>query len=111
MATAVLVFKDGMAEARRLRSAEETAKQQAVAEQKALLRQMADGFEAKIGRLIGVLSSGSAALEGTAQSMTGAAQHGNQRAATVASAAQQASVGLQTVASAADELTASTRRR
>ena len=107
MATAVLVFKDGMAEADRLRSTQEAAKQQAAAEQKALLRRMADEFEAKIGHLIGVLSGGSAALETTAQSMTGAAQHGNRQAMSVASAAEKASVGLQTVASAADQLTAS----
>ncbi|HVC61675.1 MAG TPA: methyl-accepting chemotaxis protein [Acetobacteraceae bacterium] len=107
MAAAVLVFKNGMTETERLRAAQETAKLQAAAEQKAAVNRLADGFESKIGRLVGMLSSGSAALEATAQSMTGTANQSNQQAAAVASAAEEASTGLQTVASAAEELTAS----
>jgi len=107
MAAAVLVFKQGMAETEHLRAAQEAAKQQAAALQKTALGQLADGFESKIGRLVGMLSSGSAALEATAKSMTGTAKQSNQQAAAVASAADEASTGLQTVASAAEELTAS----
>ncbi len=107
MAAAVLVFKDSMTETERLRAAQEAAKRQAAAEQKAALNRMADGFESKIGRLVGMLSSGSTELEATAQSMTGTANQSNQQAAAVASAAEEASTGLQTVASAAEELTAS----
>jgi methyl-accepting chemotaxis protein len=107
MAASVLVFKNGMAETERLRAEQEAAKLRAAAEQKAALNQLADGFESKIGRLVGMLSSGSTALEATAQSMTGSANQSNQQAAEVASAAEAASNGLQTVASAAEELTAS----
>jgi len=107
MASSVVVFKDGMAEAERLRAAQEEVKRQAASEQKAALNRMADGFESKIGRLVGVLSKGSTALESTAQSMTSTAQQSNQQAGTVASAAEKASNGLQTVASAAEELSAS----
>ena len=107
MAGAVLVFKDGMTETERLRATQDAVKRQATGEQKAALNRMADGFESKVGRLVGVLSSGSTALEATARSMTGTAQQSNQQATAVASAAEQASSGLQTVASAAEELTAS----
>jgi methyl-accepting chemotaxis protein len=107
MATAVLVFKNGMADSERLRAEQEAAKLRTATEQKAALNKLADGFETKIGRLVGMLSSGSTALEATAQSMNGSANQSNQQASAVASAAEDASTGLQTVASAAEELTAS----
>jgi methyl-accepting chemotaxis protein len=107
MAAAVLVFKNHMTETGRLRAAQETAKHQAAAEQKAALNQMVDGFESKVGRLVGMLSSGSTALEATARSLTATADQSNRQAAAVASAAEQASTGLHTVASASEELTAS----
>lgn len=107
MAGAVLVFKDGMAEAERLRAAQDDAKRRAAAEQKTALNRMADGFEGQIGHLVGMLSSSSTALSTTAQAMTHTAAQSNQQAAAVASAAEEASVGLQSVSSAADQLTAS----
>ena len=107
MAATVLVFKDHMAETTRLRTEEEMIKRQAAADQKAALHEMADGFESKVGHLVGALSSASTELEATAQSMTGTANQSNQQATAVAAAAEQASTGMQTVASAAEELTAS----
>jgi methyl-accepting chemotaxis protein len=107
MAATVLVFKDSMTETERLRSAQDAAKIQAAAEKKAALNSMADGFEAKIGGLVVMLSSGSTELEATAQSLTSTANAGNRQATVVASAAEQASTGLQTVASATEQLTAS----
>ena len=107
MAATVVVFKDNMAETQRLRAEEETTKRQAAADQKAALLEMADGFESKVGHLVGALSSASTELEATAQSMTGTANQSNQQATAVAAAAEQASTGMQTVASAAEELTAS----
>jgi methyl-accepting chemotaxis protein len=107
MASAVLVFKDSMSEAERLRMSHEAVKTKAAADHKAALNRMADGFEDKVGHLVGQLSSASTELEATARSMTNTADRSNQQATTVASAAEEASVGLQTVASAADQLTAS----
>ncbi len=107
MASAVQVFKASMAETERLRTEQEDLQRQAAEEQKAALNRMADGFESKIGRLVGVLSKSSAALESTAQSMTGTADESKQQSGAVATAAEKASTGLQTVASAAEELTAS----
>ncbi len=107
MAAAVLVFKDSMTETERLRTAQELAKQQAAAEQKAALARMADAFESRIGGLVGKLSSGSTTLKSTAQSLTATAGDGNRQAAAVAAAAEEASTGLHSVASASEELTAS----
>jgi methyl-accepting chemotaxis protein len=107
MAQAVMVFKDSMIETERLRTLQEQVKARAAAEQKSILNRMADGFEGKIGHLIGILSSAATELKSTAESMTSTASQSNQQAATVASAAAEASSGLQSVASASDELTAS----
>jgi methyl-accepting chemotaxis protein len=107
MAQTVLVFRNGMNEAERFRAEQEAAKHRAADEQKVALRRMADDFESKVGRLVGMLSSGAAALETTARTLTGTANQGNQQATGVASAAEQASAGLQSVASSSEELTAS----
>jgi methyl-accepting chemotaxis protein len=107
MAAAVQVFKGSMAETERLRSEQEKVKLEAAAEQKAALGRMADGFESKIGNLVGVLSKSSAALESTARSMTDTARESNEQAGSVSTAAEKASTGLQTVTAAAEQLTSS----
>jgi methyl-accepting chemotaxis protein len=107
MASAVLAFKDGMTEAERLRSEQETTKLRAATERTTVLNRMADSFRSQIGRLVETLSANSTALEATARSVTGTANQSNQQAATIAAAAEEASSGLHTVASAAEELTAS----
>lgn len=107
MAAAVLVFKDSMTEAQRLRAAQDEVKALSAAEQKATLNRLANSFEGKVGHLVGMLSTASTELEATAQSMTNTAKRSHHQAATVASAAEQATNGLQTVASAAEELAAS----
>ncbi|MFL5282500.1 MAG: HAMP domain-containing protein, partial [Rhodopila sp.] len=107
MAAAVLVFKDSMSEAERLRAEQEADKARAAAERTAVLNRMADTFEGQIGHLVEALSAASTGLATTARSVTGTANQSNQQAATVAAAAEEASTGLHTVAAAAEELTAS----
>jgi len=107
MAKAVLVFQNNMTETERLRHAQEAAKGQAAADQRAALIQLADAFESTVGGLVETLTASSTNLEVTARSMTDTAALNNRQAVTVASAADEASAGLQTVASAAEELSAS----
>jgi methyl-accepting chemotaxis protein len=107
MAATVLLFRDHMNEADRLRSVNEAAKTHAAMEQKDALGRMADHFESTIGHLVGRLSSESAALEGTAQSLAASASQGTEQAAAVSAAAEEAGTGLGTVASASEELSAS----
>jgi methyl-accepting chemotaxis protein len=107
MAGAVLIFRDGMVEAGRLRAEQEGAKQRAAAEQRTVLNRMADSFESQVGRLVGILSASSTELEATARSMTSTADLSKQQSIAVAGAAEEASTGLQTVAAAAEELSAS----
>jgi methyl-accepting chemotaxis protein len=107
MATAVAVFRDGMAEADQLLAEQERLKQEAAAAQKAARNRTADGFEQSVGGLIGMMSSAATELQATAQAMTATAAETNRQAASVAEAAGQASAGVQTVAASAEELTAS----
>ena len=107
MAGAVQVFKEGMIRADQLSIEQDTLKVTAAADQKAAMNQTADAFEAKVGSLVSMLSSGATELQATAQSMASTAVQTNQQATTVAAAAEEASAGVQTVAAAAEELTAS----
>ncbi|MDR3536193.1 MAG: HAMP domain-containing methyl-accepting chemotaxis protein [Acetobacteraceae bacterium] len=106
MAAAVQVFKDSMITADRLsdeRKAERAGREQRAARLEELVR----AFEAKVGGLVGMLSSGATELQATAQSMSATATQTNQQATTVAAAAEETNAGIRTVAAAAHELTAS----
>lgn len=107
MAQAVQVFKDNMILTSRLTDEQAAMKAEAAATRRAAIAATADTFEAKIGGLVGLLSSAATELEHTARAMSGTASDTNGRAATVAHAAESASHGVNTVAAAAEQLSAS----
>ena len=107
MAAAVQVFKENMILAERHTAEQEGTKAAAAAAQKTAMTRTADGFQAKVGNLVAMLSAGATELEATARSMSGTATNANGQASRVAAAAEEASSGVETVASAAEELTAS----
>ena len=104
MASALQVFKDNLIRSRALE--EETAQARLAAEEqrKAGMRQMADGFEAAVGGIIGMVSSSATELQATAQTMTATATETASQSTTVAAAAEQAGSNVNTVAAAAEEL-------
>ncbi len=106
MAAAVQVFKDNMIKAERL-AAEKQAENDVKMRRAQLLDQLTHTFQAKVGELVGGLSSASSAMESTAQSMTSTAAATNSQAAVVAAASEQTSTNVQSVASATEELTSS----
>jgi methyl-accepting chemotaxis protein len=107
MAAAVQVFKENMILAQRLATEQEGTKAAASAAQREAMNRTADGFEAKVGNLVSMLSAGATELEATARSMSGTASQANGRATKVAAAAEEAGSGVEAVASAAEQLTAS----
>ncbi len=107
MAEAVAVFKDGMAEADRLRRQQETDRLAAEGERRRLATSLADAFEANVRGVVDAVSTAAEDMKTTAQSMTVTAEHTRAQAMTVGSASHQASANVQTVASAAEELSAS----
>src|SRR6202171_1472386 len=106
MAAAVGVFKDNMIKADRL-AAEKEAENEVKMRRARVLDELARVFEAKVGELVGGLSSASAVMEDTGQSMSSTAGATNRQAGVVAAASEQTSANVQTVASATEELTTS----
>jgi methyl-accepting chemotaxis protein len=93
--------------ARSLQADQIASKQRSEDEKRQAVIAMADRFDASVGKLVGLMASGSHELETTAKSMTGTAERTNERAALVGSAAGEASTRVQTVAAAAEELSSS----
>jgi methyl-accepting chemotaxis protein len=106
MAAAVRVFRDNIIKADAL-TAEKEAENEVRIRRARLLDQLTHAFETKVAELIGGLSSASATMETTAQSLSSTASSANRQAAVVAEASQQTAVNVQTVASATEELTSS----
>ncbi|MEE7493851.1 methyl-accepting chemotaxis protein [Methylobacterium oryzae] len=104
MAAAVQVFKDNLIRTRRLEAETAQARLAAEEQRKAGMRQMADGFEAAVGGIIGTVSSSATELQATAQQMTATAQETASQSTTVAAAAEEAASNVSTVAAAAEEL-------
>ena len=104
MAAAAQVFKDNLIRTQALEAETAQARLAAEAQRKAGMRQMADGFEAAVGSIIGLVSASAAKLQATAQTMTATATETASQSMTVAAAAEEASSNVNTVAAAAEEL-------
>ncbi len=107
MARAVEVFRGGLIERERLVAEQEQNKIRAEADRRADLRRMADGFDAEVGGLVGLIAAASTQMEATARSMSGTAGQTHAKASAANAAAEMAGAGVRTVAVAAEELTAS----
>jgi methyl-accepting chemotaxis protein len=107
IADAVQVFKDGLIRMRALEEETVLARASAEAQRKAAMREMADGFEAAVGGIIGMVTSSATELQATAQGMAGTATQTANQSTTVAAAAEEAASNVNTVAAAAEELGAS----
>ena len=107
MAETLEMLRQTARTARALEAEQIASKQQAESEKREALIALANRFDASVGRLVGMMASGSTELESTAQSMTGTAERTNQKATIVSTAATEASNRVQTVAAAAEELSSS----
>jgi methyl-accepting chemotaxis protein len=107
MAETLEVLRQTSLTARSLEAEQVAGKARSEQEKRTALIALADRFDASVGQLVGLMASGSSELETTAKSMTGTAEHTNQRAGVVSSAATDASGRVQTVAAAAEELSTS----
>lgn len=107
MAETLEMLRQTAMTARSLQADQVASKQRSEDEKRQAVIAMADRFDASVGKLVGLMASGSHELETTAKSMTGTAERTNERAALVGSAAGEASTRVQTVAAAAEELSSS----
>jgi methyl-accepting chemotaxis protein len=107
MAQSIEIFKQNAIEVQKMEADKAAQEERIAAEKKAAMNAMADDFENRVSAIVETVSSSSAQLTSTAQSMTKAADDANQQTTTVAAASEEASTNVQTVASAAEELSAS----
>jgi methyl-accepting chemotaxis protein len=107
MAETLEMLRQTALTARTLEAKQIATKQQGEQEKREAPIALADRFDTSVGRLVGMMASGSTELEATAQSMTGTAERTNHQATVVSSAAAEASSRVQTVATAAEELSTS----
>jgi len=107
MASAVQIFKDNALEMDRMRAEQEKTAQQAAADKKRAMDEVAGTFEADVGAIVDVLASAVVEMKSNATMMTDTANETSQQATAVAAASEQASVNVQSVAGAAEELSTS----
>ncbi|SDF60992.1 HAMP domain-containing protein, partial [Limimonas halophila] len=109
MASALVVFRDGMAEAQEANRRADEERERAAEERRRAMHELADRFENEVGSIIERVGAAGAQLDGTANTMSSVAQDAKSKAGNVAEAAERASGNVQTVASASQELTQSIR--
>jgi methyl-accepting chemotaxis protein len=109
VAKAVLVFKDGLVEAERLRREQEESKKRAELERRQMMHDLADRFETSIGGVLNSVTGAATELQATAESMSATAEETTRQSSAVAAAAEQTTQNVQTVASATEELATSIR--
>ncbi len=107
MAGTVVVFRDSMVEAERLRDENERHKAEAETQRRAGMMRLADTFESGIKGVVNSVASQSTQMQSAAQAMAHTAESATEQATAVAAAVEQASANVQTVATAAEELSAS----
>ena len=107
MAETLEVLRQTSLTARSLEAEQVAGKTRSEQEKRTALIALADRFDSSVGQLVSLMASGASELEATAKSMTGTAEHTNQRAGIVGAAATDASSRVQTVAAAAEELSSS----
>ena len=102
MVAAVRVFKDNLIRSRTLEA--ETAQAGAAAERRAMVRSLADSFEASVVRIVGTVGTSAAQLRETAQTMSVTAQRTAERTARMSAAAGAAASNVHAVAGATEQL-------
>lgn len=104
IAGAVLVFKQNILEAERLRSEQIESEKRAAEQRKADMLRLANQFQESVGRVVEAVSSASTQLEAAAGQLTLNAASTQELSGTVASASEQTSVNVQSVAAASEQL-------
>lgn len=107
MAAAVLVFKENMIAASRLRHEQEELARKSAEERRSQMLELADQFEGAVGQVIDMVASAASELQASVGTMTAASEETNAQCSAVASAAEQAASNVQAVAAAIEELSAS----
>ncbi len=104
---AVDVFRANMAEAEQQRQRQVEAEEAGRLGRRRDMEQLADRFQASVGKGLGSVTEAASGLKQTATAMSDTADQTRQRAATVTTATHDATASVQLAAAAAEELSAS----
>src|SRR5262245_50489631 len=107
MAKAVEIFKQNAIERARLEGEQTATEQRSAETRKRDMRRLADEFETVVGRIVDSVSSASAELEASADTLTKTAETTQSLSNAVAEASDRSSSNVQSVASASEQLTMS----
>ena len=107
LATAITVFREAAERQRDLLSAQDRAKGEAATLQAEARREMADLFEAAVGRLIEEGAANAAQLRENAKRLADAAEESSRQGLLVTSGAEKAALTVRSVAATGEELAAS----
>jgi methyl-accepting chemotaxis protein len=101
------IFRDKLAEIRRLEAGQVELKQIAEAAQRTAMNKMADEFELGVQGIVEAVAASATELRFAAQSMSSVAKQATDQTGAVAVAIEETSANVQTVAAASEELAAS----
>jgi methyl-accepting chemotaxis protein len=104
IAGAVLIFKQNILEAERLRGEQAENEKRMAAQRKSDMLRLANQFQESVGRVVDTVSAASSQLESAAGQLTMNAASTQELSGTVASASEQTSVNVQGVAAASEQL-------
>ncbi len=104
IARAALSFRTSLERNREMEAEASLMRASTEEQRRAGMRDLADGFEAAVGGLIGWVSSSATELQATAGAMSSTAAETAAQSSAVASAAEEAASNVNTVAAAAEEL-------
>lgn len=98
---------DAIEAQRQSEQAAREADEKAAKQRKQELLDLAEGFEADVGKVSQQISSAAAQMQSAAKAMSAVAEETSSQSATVAAASEEAGTNVQTVASATEELSSS----
>lgn len=107
VAAAYVAFKEAAQKAKEFEIQQKDNERRAAEEQRRVLNEMADSFDANVGGIINTVAAAATELETTSQSMASISEETSAQASSVASAAEQASANVQAVAAASEEMSKS----
>ncbi|MCP3471311.1 methyl-accepting chemotaxis protein [Bradyrhizobium sp. CCGUVB1N3] len=101
------VFHRKLLENRQLADERESAKEQAEAQRKQTMLEIADGFETAVGRIVTAVTTASSEIELAANGMTKTAEATHELSASVAAASGQSSASVESAAAACEQMVSS----
>jgi len=109
IAAAAAAFRDSLVERQRIRAQADALAETNAAERRQAMLGLADGFEARAGRIVAAVSAASTQLETAAHALSQASGETSRLSGAVAHTSGEAAASADTVAAATEELSASVR--